>query len=88
MILAASWQHHEHGISSIIATGCCEVPLASAHYLHTESCHFRALQDSEVCNAGHGSNLSFEGVVECDASVMEGDGTFGAVGAVSGMLAC
>ncbi|GAB4818623.1 hypothetical protein N2152v2_005669 [Parachlorella kessleri] len=43
------------------------------------------LEDSEVCNAGHGSNLSFEGVVECDASVMEGDGTFGAVGAVSGV---
>lgn len=43
-----------------------------------------ALQDSPHCNAGHGSNLSFNGHVECDASVMDGDGTFGAVAAAPG----
>lgn len=42
------------------------------------------LQDSKHCNAGRGSNLSFQGLVECDASVMDGDGTFGAVAAAPG----
>ena len=41
-------------------------------------------QDSKICNAGNGSNWTFGGHVECDASVMTGDGAFGAVGAVSG----
>ena len=42
------------------------------------------LQDSEHGNAGHGSNLSFNGLVECDASVMAGDGAFGAIAAAPG----
>lgn len=41
-------------------------------------------QDSELGNAGRGSNLSFGGLVECDASVMAGDGAFGAVAAAPG----
>ncbi len=44
-------------------------------------------QDCEACNAGRGSNLTFSGIVECDASVMAGDGSFGAVGAVPGAWA-
>ena len=42
------------------------------------------LQDSPLTNAGLGSNLSLTGTVECDASIMEGGGGFGAVGAVQG----
>lgn len=41
-------------------------------------------QASSHCNAGNGSNLSFRGLVECDASVMAGDGAFGAVAAAPG----
>lgn len=42
------------------------------------------MQASDATNAGVGSNLSFEGTVEADASIMLGDGTFGAVGALPG----
>ena len=44
------------------------------------------MQDVPMCNAGAGSNLTLGGHAECDASVMAGDGAFGAVGTVSGKL--
>ena len=44
------------------------------------------MQDAPMCNAGAGSNLTLGGHAECDASVMAGDGAFGAVGAVSGIF--
>lgn len=48
---------------------------------HTSIIAFK-IQDDPCTNAGLGSNLTIDGNVECDASVMEGDGSFGAVGAV------
>lgn len=41
------------------------------------------LEDAEITNAGYGSNLTLDGKVECDASIVDHDGRSGAVGAVS-----
>ncbi|XP_065864668.1 putative threonine aspartase isoform X2 [Euphorbia lathyris] len=46
----------------------------------------QVLEDDPSTNAGRGSNLTEDGNVECDSSIMEGDtGVFGAVGAVPGV---
>lgn len=43
-----------------------------------------SLQNSCLTNAGLGSNLTLTGTVECDASIMESGGGFGAIAATSG----
>ncbi|KAL0068822.1 hypothetical protein AAF712_004152 [Marasmius tenuissimus] len=43
------------------------------------------LEDDEGFNAGFGSNLTLDGTVECDAGIMDDNGIFGSVGAVSGV---
>ncbi|KAL4360457.1 hypothetical protein GQ457_04G031810 [Hibiscus cannabinus] len=46
----------------------------------------QVLEDDPSTNAGRGSNLTEDGNVECDASLMDGEsGAFGAVGAVPGV---
>jgi taspase (threonine aspartase 1) len=42
----------------------------------------RVLEDKEITNAGYGSNLSIDGVVECDATIVDHLGRSGACGAV------
>jgi len=42
------------------------------------------VQENEHTNAGIGSNLTLNGTVEADASIMLGDCTFAAVGATPG----
>ena len=42
------------------------------------------LEKDACLNAGYGSNLTIDGRVECDASLMNDGGEFGSVGAVSG----
>ncbi|KAL8934614.1 MAG: hypothetical protein Q9216_005815 [Gyalolechia sp. 2 TL-2023] len=41
------------------------------------------LEEQEITNAGYGSNLSLDGTVECDATLVDHHGRSGAVGAVS-----
>ena len=43
----------------------------------------RLLEDREITNAGFGSNLGFDGVVECDAILVDHCGRSGAAGAVA-----
>lgn len=54
--------------------------LCKPHFLNDE------VQNDPCTNAGRGSNLTEDGDVECDASIMDGSsGAFGAVGAVPGI---
>ena len=46
----------------------------------------RVLEDKEITNAGFGANLTMEGNVECDATIVDQYGRSGAVGAVPSML--
>jgi taspase (threonine aspartase 1) len=48
----------------------------------------RILEDKEITNAGYGSNLSIDGVVECDATVVDHLGRSGACGAVPSEFLC
>ena len=43
----------------------------------------KVLEDREITNAGYGSNLTIDGTVECDASILDEYGRSGAVGAVA-----
>ena len=43
----------------------------------------RVLEDKEITNAGYGSNLSIDGVVEGDATIVDHLGRSGACGATA-----
>ncbi|KAM6502028.1 asparaginase [Amanita muscaria] len=44
-----------------------------------------ALEDDPHFNSGYGSNLTIDGNVECDASIMDETGDYGSVAAISGI---
>lgn len=48
----------------------------------------KVLEDREITNAGYGSNLAMDGVVECDAVIVDHFGRSGAAGAVARRRCC
>jgi len=46
----------------------------------------KCLEDREITNSGYGSNLAVDGIVECDAVVVDHNGRSGGAGAVSRTL--
>ncbi|KAE7999541.1 hypothetical protein FH972_003958 [Carpinus fangiana] len=81
---------NEKSLRSAMKRACLAAALVlrkgSGSCLDAVSAAIQVLEDDPSTNAGRGSNLTEDGHVECDASIMDGDsGAFGAVGAVPGI---
>ncbi|KAK4770331.1 hypothetical protein SAY87_030863 [Trapa incisa] len=80
---------NEKALRSVMKRACvaaASILKDSGGCLDAVSAAITVLEDDPITNAGRGSNLTEDGHVECDASIMDGDsGAFGAVGAVPGV---
>ncbi|KAF8045807.1 hypothetical protein N665_4385s0005 [Sinapis alba] len=81
---------NEKALRSVIKRACLAASTIlrqdSGGCIDAVSAAIEVLEDDPSTNAGRGSNLTEDGHVECDASLMDGDsGIFGAVGAVPGV---
>ncbi|CAG7859581.1 hypothetical protein IGI04_032871 [Brassica rapa subsp. trilocularis] len=81
---------NEKALRSVIRRACLAASTIlrqdSGECIDAVSAAIEVLEDDPSTNAGRGSNLTEDGHVECDASLMDGhSGIFGAVGAVPGV---
>ncbi|KAL5523705.1 hypothetical protein ACEPAG_7878 [Sanghuangporus baumii] len=75
----------KHALRSA-CTAAVEVLRRKEKSLESVECAICTLEDDECLNAGYGSNLTMDGTVECDASIMDGaTHDFGSSSAVRGV---
>eukprot|EP00051_Salpingoeca_urceolata_P032513 m.16104 g.16104 ORF g.16104 m.16104 type:complete len:452 (-) comp5161_c0_seq2:26-1381(-) len=62
------------------------VLLSNATAVDAVAAALRCFEEDDVSNCGRGSNLTLDGQVQCDASVMDDAGHYGAVAAAEGVV--
>ncbi|KAF7928133.1 uncharacterized protein EAE97_009931 [Botrytis byssoidea] len=76
-------EHIHLGACNDAARAAMRVLKAGGTAVDAVEAAIKVLEDKEITNAGYGSNLSIEGIVECDATVVDHLGRSGACGATA-----
>lgn len=82
-------ENSERNVNKVLKRACLEasdiLKNKGGSVLDAVEAAIKVLENDEAFNAGYGSNLNTDHQVECDASIMDSRGSFGAVGAIKGL---